>query len=430
MHSSNEDRTKKIHNLENLFNEGNMQIVIKEARALIKKYNSGVAFNILALAYKRLGNYDQSLSIFEKLLVKNPKNTLFLGNLGNIYSDMGQTNKAENCFLKCLEIDPKNYSVSLNLGNLYSATAKLDSALIIFNNILQDHENLTKAQRSNINYRIAELYRQKGIKFFDKAIYYYNLSDHPLSDAHRLELIYRIKDRSIFFQEEEKIRLGGNLNPLLAAIQTHASFRYDKPDTNLFCKKSFEYIEHSQLTHQEGFTEDLITKLLEVKSNLDYRPQALLKNGEQSAGNFLLSSEPSILLIKNIILNRIAKYRNDHSNSNEGFIKYWPKNATLHGWIIELKKGGSLGSHMHKLGWLSGSLYLKHKKLSGQNQGNIVFDLHGANYPKDAKEFPNKEFNIRKGDIILFPSSIFHRTIPFAVDDDRITLAFDIKPVY
>ena len=35
-----------------------------------------------------------------------------------------------------------------------------------------------------------------------------------------------------------------------------------------------------------------------------------------------------------------------------------------------------------------------------------------------------------QGDIILFPSSLFHGTIPANLDSDRISLAFDIKPMY
>ena len=261
MISPKEDRTKKIKNLESLFNKGNMKVVIKEASELINEYNSGIAFNILALAHKRLGDYNRALNIFEKLLLKNPTNTLFLINLGNIYLDIGKLDKAETCFQKCVEIDAKNFNISINLGNIYSARGKFDKALVVFNNILLGHDNLTTVQLSNINYRMAEIYRQKGIQFFDKAISHYSLSNEPLSSAHRLELIYRTKDKFTFYQEETELSLLGHLNPLLAAIQTHASIRYDKPDRNLFCKNPFEYIEHSKLTAEEGFTEGLIEKL-------------------------------------------------------------------------------------------------------------------------------------------------------------------------
>ena len=158
--------------------------------------------------------------------------------------------------------------------------------------------------------------------------------------------------------------------------------------------------------------------------------QDLLNNGVQSAGNLFILDDPSIRTIKKIIVERIQNYRNKYKDSEDGFIKKWPKDVNLYGWIIDLKKGGSLNSHMHKLGWLSGSLYLKLEKQQGSSQGNIIFDLNGGDYPTESKLYPSIEFNIEKGDIVLFPSSIFHKTVPFESENNRITLAFDIKPIY
>jgi hypothetical protein len=76
----------------------------------------------------------------------------------------------------------------------------------------------------------------------------------------------------------------------------------------LFCKDPFKYIDHSKLTAQEGFSDELVRKLLEIRNSLDTAPQALLDKGEQSAGNLLLSDDPAVKIIKNIILNRIKKY--------------------------------------------------------------------------------------------------------------------------
>ena len=32
------------------------------------------------------------------------------------------------------------------------------------------------------------------------------------------------------------------------------------------------------------------------------------------------------------------------------------------------------------------------------------------------------------GDIVFFPSSLHHRTIPFLTDTDRVIVSFDLKP--
>ena len=52
---------------------------------------------------------------------------------------------------------------------------------------------------------------------------------------------------------------------------------------------------------------------------------------------------------------------------------------------------GSLSGHMHKEGWLSGSLYLSRPPRTLNNDGDIVFSLHGSNYPTEEK-FLKKDY--------------------------------------
>ena len=430
MSSDHEVRSLKLNKLKKLYEEGNMDLVIPEATKLFQEYSSGIAYNILALAHKRQGKYEDAIELYEKILVDNPKNPVFLYNLGNIHFDMGRRREAEEYYRKSLAIEPNQVDASISLGNLLVSNAKLDDALLIFKRLVNDFTGLTPAQLSDINYRIADIYIKKGPSGINKAIKYYGLSDQPLSSANRLELIYKSKDKSTFSQEAQKINVLGEANPLLATLQTHASIRYGIPDGNLFCRKPFKYIYQSRLKAEEGFNEDLVSKLLHVAKRISLTPQPLLNNGEQSAGNLLISNDLSVQRIKNIIINRINQYRNQHKNSNAGFIKNWPTNTILFGWIIKLKQGGNLDSHIHKQGWLSGSLYLEVPKVPGSSQGNIIFDLDGDNYPTNGKSFPQRELNIEKGDIALFPSSIFHKTVPFDSPEHRVTLAFDLKPVF
>ena len=102
-----------------------MLLVIDEATELIAHYQSATAYNILALAYKKIGNYEQAKTIYERLLVHNSENTLFLGNLGILYMDLGSLDKAEKCFLKCLAVEKKNFNVSISLASVFQSKSKL-----------------------------------------------------------------------------------------------------------------------------------------------------------------------------------------------------------------------------------------------------------------------------------------------------------------
>ena len=123
-------------------------------------------------------------------------------------------------------------------------------------------------------------------------------------------------------------------------------------------------------------------------------------------------------------------YRNSYKNSDSDFIKLWPKNFLIFGWLISLKKGGNLDPHMHKEGWLSSSIYLKLPN-KNNDEGNIKFSLNGAGYETDGVDnYPEKIIDLSLGDMVMFPSSIFHSTIPFSSDENRITLAFDTIPQF
>jgi len=421
-------REREYRELQLLFASGNMDEVVAGAKKLIKKYNTAFAWNLLGLAYKRMGEVTQAMSLYEQLLKEN-ENTLFLSNLGNIYYDLGRVSEAEGLYQRTLSIEPHHYNATISLANIYSSLQKYDQSLALLKSLKKATAGEDSDRMSDINYRIAEDFRNKGEAYFDKAIEYYRGSTKPLSSAHMLECIYKIKDKEKYLEESEVINKRGELNPLLGAIQTHAAIRYEIPDHNLFCSEPFRYISSSSLLGISGFEHSLTRKLIEIMDTFESTPQPLLNGGSQSSGNIFSSDRDCIKMIKKIIEKKILEYRQLHQSSAM-FLKKWPEKHVLHGWFISLKSGGALNSHMHKQGWLSGSLYLRLEKQANSNAGNIVFSLDGGGYPNGQKHYPTKVLDIKEGDIVLFPSSIFHYTLPVTSDRSRVTLAFDLKPVH
>ena len=95
-----------------------------------------------------------------------------------------------------------------------------------------------------------------------------------------------------------------------------------------------------------------------------------------------------------------------------------------------MSRGGHLTSHIHEEGWLSGVLYLAmpSDRPEGSTAGGIEFSTDGDDYPREHDDFPRRTLLPGVGDIVLFPSSLFHRTIPFQSNEERICIAFDVKP--
>ena len=106
------------------------------------------------------------------------------------------------------------------------------------------------------------------------------------------------------------------------------------------------------------------------------------------------------------------------------YIKKFPKTRNIYGWKVILKRQGHQAAHIHPSGWLSGVIYLKVVPSLGKDEGAIEFGLNGKDY-RDSN-LPSLIFQPKIGDMIFFPSSLHHRTIPFSTETERITVSFDL----
>ena len=95
-----------------------------------------------------------------------------------------------------------------------------------------------------------------------------------------------------------------------------------------------------------------------------------------------------------------------------------------------MKKGGKIKPHIHEHGWLSGSIYINVPNKSKINDGNLIVSLSDKqNVDDDDETKKNSEIiNVKTGSFCLFPASLYHYTIPFNTNEDRIVLAFDVVP--
>ena len=93
-----------------------------------------------------------------------------------------------------------------------------------------------------------------------------------------------------------------------------------------------------------------------------------------------------------------------------------------------MKSGGELHPHIHDEGWLSGSIYISVPQKVNVNSGNLVLSLGEDSDVIDKAKNTKKIVNVFTGSLVLFPASLTHFTIPFEAEDERIVLAFDIRP--
>ena len=65
-------------------------------------------------------------------------------------------------------------------------------------------------------------------------------------------------------------------------------------------------------------------------------------------------------------------------------------------------------------------------KACSSQGAKLAFTYQGTRYPKKEKEFNLTIQKIETRDICIFPSSLFHQTIPFESSEERICFVFDL----
>ena len=97
-------------------------------------------------------------------------------------------------------------------------------------------------------------------------------------------------------------------------------------------------------------------------------------------------------------------------------------------WSVRLRSGGRHSNHIHPMGWISSALYVAlpdQKPDDAPDAGWFTLgtpdDLLGVDLP------PWRKIEPKPGTLVLFPSIMWHGTVPFK-EGERLTVAFDVAP--
>lgn len=125
------------------------------------------------------------------------------------------------------------------------------------------------------------------------------------------------------------------------------------------------------------------------------------------------------------ILEYIAKLRDDTSHPVDG--RKSSGYRISGSWSVQLQAGGFHIDHVHPRGWLSSAYYVNLPDVSDADSraGWIKFGEAGV---RVAGCGPEHFVRPAAGMLVLFPSYMWHGTVPFAAGGPRLTAAFDVVP--
>ena len=383
-------------------------------------YNLGGLFNELRENQKSKKSYERAIEI-------NPNHANAYNNLGILFKESGDLQKSKNCYEKAIEINPNDAKLYNNQGNTYKEFGEFQNAVSCYKKASELNPSYDESH-ANLGLTYNELNDyQKAKECFEKTIKIN--PNHANAHNHLLKSIYKLNDQSILFKKLDSITKEGKINAVIGSIFSRAKVKYGFKKENPFCNDPLNYVLKTDLIEKYNFKNVIVDCVHNILKDdfISNRTQNLLTNGYQTAGNLFTNEDFNTKEIQRIIHTEIEKYLLNFKDSKEGFIKNWPTNYSLTGWLISLKKGGKLNAHMHDFGWLSGSIYVNVPSKLQTDSGNLVVCIND-NQNEKSNNKNKKSIDVVTGSLCLFPASLLHYTIPFEAEEERIVLAFDVLP--
>ena len=194
-------------------------------------------------------------------------------------------------------------------------------------------------------------------------------------------------------------------------------------------------IRAEQIDTPDGW-ENLTDFLVDLKSSLERQHGLVrhpvgqsLRHGTQTSVDLCRVDDPVIKAFFSAIDTPIRRYLAALGQGDDPVRKRNTGDYRFAGcWSVRLGNGGFHKSHIHSKGWLSSACYIDLPDAIGRggNEGWIGFGVPPFNLPR-----PLDYLKLEKpepGKLVLFPSCMWHGTLPFTDECPRLTIAFDLLP--
>lgn len=163
-------------------------------------------------------------------------------------------------------------------------------------------------------------------------------------------------------------------------------------------------------------------------------PQARATTHGRQTGELLMRDTPAALALEELIDQAVADYlRALPLEPGHPWLARRPARWSLTAWGVALDDQGHQVPHAHPSGWVSGVMYVvlpdTIDAADPQRAGWIEFGRAPDEFPLAAPP-PVQMLAPERGLMVLFPSYLFHRTIPVRAAGPRISIAFDARPIW
>lgn len=408
----------------------------------VLRLQSGNASALVNLggALRRTGQHEAAVDAYQQALAAQPRLAAAHFGLGTTLAAQEHLEQAEAAFRSASTLQPDHLPTLNNLADAVLRQGRADEALECFETIRRkdpafpriDYQLGTALQAMGRHAEAAAAFRRALAK---------DASDLDALNNLCIALLRGGDPAAALSASEDYLRQSpANRKPLAYKAAALVELgRRDEAAQLLDFERLL--LRHRPAPAADGVTSAEFTpaefrarlaERLRSHPGLRFEPAGKSTVGGHQSGELLEPADPLMARLGEVIRGGVEAYMQHLRTHLPGhpYTASLPRTWKLGTWAVVLHSQGHQGPHFHPDGYISGVYYISlpaDMGRAGAEAGAIEFGRtdgeFGGTQPPMVKTVTPEE-----GLMLLFPSYLYHRTLPFRSAEPRISVAFDVLP--
>lgn len=429
----------------------------------------------LGSTLRRLGRVDESIACFERIRKDGDASPEVADALVGVLLDDGRREEAVQLAMQVAESHPGFVDGQVTLANLlweYGATgAGDDDPFDLFRNAVERQPEHHEMRAAYIQLLLSARAADEALDQIQKLR---ALADDPMLvwfQANALELLGRM-DQAEALYAQNHAGWGSQVPAFLNSYARHLL-------TAGKCDAAAELASQATLLepgNQEAWANlatawrllddprehwlcdyDRLVTLIEVETppgfdtqssflealaaTLDQRHKARrepiqqsLRGGSQTPGRLFGGPDPLLASTRSALVRGVERWLASlPTDASHPFLARKTRSVHISGsWSVKLWSSGNHVNHIHPEGWISSAFYVALPPSMGAASASDQAGCIQFGQPPSELQLglpPRRVIHPEPGKLALFPSYLWHGTVPFEDAQPRVTIAFDMTPV-
>lgn len=421
----------------------------------------------LAPALALSGRHEEALAAFRHVIDAHPNDATAHYNMGNLLNGLGRPEEAAKAFHRAAILKPDFAEAHANLGATLHMAKRYEEAVTAYRGalkVLKNHADLhynlgAVCHALGRNEEAADAYRKAVTLAPNRLEFREKLAEtlqelrayDDAAESFRTVLAHMPSSVDATKGLAETLIGAGKPDEAVALCDGYlGNYRYNS--AVIGCKAIAlgelgenaaerrimdleRFVKGTMFQAPSGFPDlaafnAAIEREIRDHRTLDYEPLGLATAAGFQTGELLDEPTYAIGRLATLITAAVRGYmENLPDDPMHPFVANVPARWSMNGWGVILQEQGHQRPHIHPSGWLSGVYYVRIPDSigPGSQQGWIEFGRPPESIGCHT-EHETMRVRPETGRMLLFPSYVYHHTIPYSGKENRISFAFDVVP--